>query len=616
MGQTRKMGDKAMTHNETKGRWNYFLLTLGTAGLLAAPLLPGCAGTSGFDGSSDNLDPVGDSNNSGTSDDDDAPADQVSTTLTGVVRDAFGVPIGDVVVSTSNGATGSSDADGRFSIEDIEPGNRVLVDFQKTGYALSQTPFDILEDVENTLIQTLAVVDFTDTFDAADGLSFTVEEDGPTVVLPSSNFQDADGNAYAGSVTVDATFYDLMSEVDNGNELFATPGDFTAVDAGGDDQILESYGMLQVNLWSADGEKLELAGADSSIVMPLQDLGSADPPVVGTELAAWAYDIATGKWVEEAVGTVVDIDGALFWEFAAPHFSTWNCDRPISTHGCLTGIVTDVQGSPRSGATVRAVGITYISTTTARTAQDGSFCLEVKNGETVWAEISYSIAGQTATQRTDPVTIPGGTASCGLGTQTCVDLGEIPVDIQTCVSGVVVDSSNQGRANLQVVSPTGGISTTDASGAFCLTVPVFQTTEVYVLTEQDEIGYQPVRLYAQPGLPDCQGGCSNIAVLRPYSVTGCAEGDLVINGQVAPQMLVEVYDQAYSNVRVFSTLTSADGSFCAAIPGGTEVTVQVGSGDNLCDSADFSSQGLGGQECSDTTGQGECEAIGTLTCSL
>ena len=88
---------------------------------------------------------------------------------------------------------------------------------------------------------------------------------------------------------------------------------------------------------------------------------------------------------------------------------------------------------------MRAVGITYISTTTARTAQDGTFCLEVKNGETVWAEISYSIAGQTATQRTDAVSISPGQASCSLGVSTCNDLGTIPVDIQTCISGVVVN---------------------------------------------------------------------------------------------------------------------------------------------------------------------------------
>ena len=82
---------------------------------------------------------------------------------------------------------------------------------------------------------------------------------------------------------------------------------------------------------------------------------------------------------------------------SAPHFSTWNCDQPLPTHGCVTGSINTADGQDRSGATIRAVGITYISTTTARTNQNGDFCLEVKNGEQVWLEISYSVGGQMAT---------------------------------------------------------------------------------------------------------------------------------------------------------------------------------------------------------------------------
>ncbi|HCP48394.1 MAG TPA: hypothetical protein DIU15_20315 [Deltaproteobacteria bacterium] len=609
-----------MATNTAKSRWDNFLLTLGAAGLLAVPLMPGCVADSGFNPADDNVDPVsgtGDDSNA-TGDDDDQTNADLGTTLSGVVRDALGNPVADVAVTTSNGASGTSDVDGRFSITDIDPGERILVDFVKSGYAFTQTPFDVLEDVENTLIQTLAMVDFLQTFSSTAGLDFEVEDGGPTVSLPADNFVDADGVAYSGDVTVEATFYDLVSDMDNGNEIFAVPGDFTAVDTDGAGQVLESFGMLQVNLTGADGQELELGDSSSSIVLPVvvQDLGTA--PEVGTVIPAWSYDEETGKWVEEGSGTVVlGDDGELYWNFEAPHFSTWNCDQPISTHGCLTGVVTDVQGAAKSGATVRAVGITYTSTTTARTGQDGSFCLEVKNGETVWAEISYSISGQTATQRTDPVTIPAGQASCSLGVQTCTDLGTIPVDIQTCVSGVVVDSTNSAIGGMQVVSPNGGVATTADDGSFCLTVPVFQTTDVFVLTEQDQAGYQPVRMYAQPGLPDCQGGCSNVAIMRPYTSTSCAHGDVVINGNAAGNILVEVFDEAYPDVRVYSTMTNTDGSYCASVPGGTDVTVQVGSGDNLCDSASFSTQGAGGAECGDEAAQGaECESLDTFVCTL
>ena len=472
---------------------------------------------------------------------------------------------------------------------------------------------ELREDVENTVIQRMAVVDHVFSFESTEGYTFG-DEEPLKLEFPSDNVVDGQGEAYNGAVVVEVTVFDLVSDTDNGNEVLATPGDFTAVSNTGEEKTLESYGMVQVNMTTPSGEDLQLGSQASVIRLPVQNLGA--PPVVGDEISAWSYNETLGKWEEEAVGTVAEFNGQLVWEFTAPHFSTWNCDRPISTHGCLTGTVTDSAGSPRGGATVRAVGITYISTTTARTAQDGTFCLEVKNGETVWAEISYSIAGQTATQRTDAVSISPGQASCSLGVSTCNDLGTIPVDIQTCISGIVVSSLNVPREGVQVISPSGGVATTGADGSFCMTTPVFQTSEVFALTEVDEVSYKPVRVFTQPGLPDCQAGCSNMAVIRPYDTMSCAHGSVVVNGQVAENLLVEVFDLDYPSVRIYSTLSNSDGSFCASIPSGTNASVQIGAGDNLCGVETVNTDSMGGEECADSGQSGECYSLDDFVCSL
>ena len=543
-------------------------------------------------------------------DDDDAS----SVSLVGIVLDAYGQPLGDVTVSLLGAELMTvSDNSGRFKLENVAPSERSIITFRKEAYARTSVPMELREDVENTIIQRMAVVDHVFSFDATDGYTFG-DEEPLKLEFPSANIVDAQGELYNGSVVVEVTVFDLVSDMDNGNEVLATPGNFTAVNNVGEEKTLESYGMVQVNMTTPSGEDLQLGSQGSVIRLPVQNLGA--PPVVGDEISAWSYNEVLGKWEEEVVGTVAEFDGQLVWEFEAPHFSTWNCDRPISTHGCLTGAVTNSQGEPRSGATVRAVGITYISTTTARTAQDGSFCLEVKNGETVWAEISYSIAGQTATQRTDPVSISPGQASCSLGEGTCNDLGTIPVDIQTCISGVVVSALNVPRAGVQVMSPSGGVATTDANGAFCMTTPVFQTSEVFALTEVNEVGYKPVRVFTQPGLPDCQAGCSNIAVIRPYDTTSCAHGSVVVNGQVAENLLVEVYDLDYPSARIYSTLSNSDGSFCASIPAGTNTSVQVGAGDNLCGIETVNTDSMGGEECADSGQSGECYSLNDFVCSL
>ena len=555
------------------------------------------------------------------SDDDDltpTPADDddeiVLATLTGVVLDAYAQPLGEVQVSiASSTLTTQSDVNGHFRIEDIPATDQAVVSFRKDLYARSSTPVKLIAGTENTLLQRMAVIDHVFTFESTDGHLLTTD-DSLSLELPSNNIVDASGSPYEGAVVAEVTVFDLVSDMDNGNELFAAPGDFSAVNSNGEAKTLESFGMIQVNLTTPSGTDLQLGDAPSQIRLPVQSLG--EPPVVGDEIIAWSYDEVSGKWIEEALGTVLDDDGTLIWEFSAPHFSTWNCDRPISTHGCLTGSVTDSQGTPRGGATVRAVGITYISTTTARTEQDGSFCLEVKNGETVWAEISYSIAGQTATQRTDPVTVSPGQASCSLGASTCDDLGEIPVDIQTCVSGIAIDSASAPMEGLQIVSPAGGVATSGADGSFCMATPVFQNSDVYVLSELDSVGYQPVRLYSQPGIPDCQAGCPNQVILRPYNNVGCSEGAVYVEGQAAENILVEVYDLNYPGIRVYGTLTNSDGSFCAAIPGNANVSVQVGTPNDLCASETLNTENWGGMACADGGQSSECYNLNDFVCNL
>ena len=593
------------------------LVAIGAAGLIACNPTPydGSGGTGTVPGGG------------GGGDDDDAVG-AVTSALTGIVRDAMGQPLAGATVKVA-GLTGETDANGQFMIEDVEVADRVSVNVSKDGFAKNSTPIGIIEDVENMVLITLAELDYTASFDAADGHAFEIELGGPTVALPAGGFVDADGNAYTGNVNVEATFYDLESDFEDGNELNATPGDFTAIDGNGEYQRLESYGMFQVNLTDDAGNELNI-GATAATVIPLQGAGYA----VGETMPMWSYDEVQGRWMEEGEGMIIELDdGTLAVEFDAPHFSTWNCDRPLPTHGCVTGVVQNSQGTPRQGATVRAIGISYISTTTARTNQNGEFCLEVKNGETVWIEISYSVGGQVATQRTDPVTIPSGQGTCsglqftGNGTNgagsNCVDIGTVEMEVMSCISGLVVTNQGQPVVGAVVAAQSGGAqnggqATTDANGFFCITSAVFTQNTVSVIeTDQSggQLGFVPTQVYTQPGMPECQGGCSNVVVLRPYTSTSCASGNVQIGGQAA-LTLVEVFDTNFPEARVFSVVSEENGDFCVPVPAGVDVSVQVGQGAALCDAYEISSGSqFPGASC-DGGGQGaECLDVGTLSCN-
>lgn len=595
------------------------LVAIGAAGLIACSPTP-------YDGSGDNgLNP-----GNGNGNDDNGNVDTVQSALTGVVRDAMGQPLADVTVEV-DGLTAQSDANGKFWIDGVDVQDRVSVNAWKQGFARNSTPIGIIEDVENMVLITLAELDYEASFNAADGHAFEIEIGGPTVDLPAGGFVDADGNAYTGNVNVEATFYDLESDFEDGNELNATPGDFTAIDANGEYQRLESYGMFQLNLTDDAGNEINV-GTDAATVVPLQGAGYT----LGEIIPMWHYDEVEGRWIEETEAEVIELDdGTLAASFGAPHFSTWNVDKPLPTHGCVTGVVQNAAGTPRQGATVRAIGISYISTTTARTNQNGEFCLEVKNGETVWMEISYSVGGQVATQRTDAVTIPSGQGTCsglqftGNGTNgagsNCVDIGVVEMEVMSCISGLVVTNQGQPVVGATVAAQSGGAqnggqAVTDENGFFCITASVFSQNTVSVIeTDQSggQMGFVPTQVYTQPGMPECQGGCSNVVVLRPYTSATCAAGNVQIGGQAA-STLVEVFDLNFPEARVFSTVSEENGDFCVPVPAGVDVSVQVGQGQSLCDASEIAA-GTSGQQAGaqcDSGGQGgECIDVGTLSCN-
>ena len=103
---------------------------------------------------------------------------------------------------------------------------------------------------------------------------------------------------------------------------------------------------------------------------------------------------------------------------------------------------------------------------------------------------------------------------------------------------------------------------------------------------------------------------------RDFVCLYLAHGSVVVNGQVAENLLVEVFDLDYPSVRIYSTLSNSDGSFCASIPSGTNASVQIGAGDNLCGVETVNTDSMGGEECADSGQSGECYSLNDFVCSL
>jgi hypothetical protein len=168
-------------------------------------------------------------------DDDDASV----ASLVGIVLDAYGQPLGDVVISLlGTEIATTSDNGGRFKLENLTPSERSMIIFRKEAYARTSIPVELREDVENTIIQRMAVVDHVFSFESTEGYTFG-DEEPLKLEFPSDNVVDGQGEAYNGAVVVEVTVFDLVSDTDNGNEVLATPGDFTAVSNTGEEKTLE-----------------------------------------------------------------------------------------------------------------------------------------------------------------------------------------------------------------------------------------------------------------------------------------------------------------------------------------------------------------------------------------
>jgi uncharacterized protein (TIGR02145 family) len=140
-----------------------------------------------------------------------------------------------------------------------------------------------------------------------------------TKVSFDGNFKTQTGAAYSGSVKV------LLHHLDPSDPTTTDrmPGSLMAQDSGGSQRILETYGMLNVELQDASGNKLQIVNP-TSIEMPISTSQLATAP---TTIPFWYFDETLGYWKEEGSATKVGNK----YVGTVNHFSWWNCDAPFST---------------------------------------------------------------------------------------------------------------------------------------------------------------------------------------------------------------------------------------------------------------------------------------------
>ena len=235
--------------------------------------------------------------------------------IIGKVVDQDGNIIRDAAIA-NDGVQVLTDANGLFRWDDLRMGANegTFLEAKAEGYYESGYRIYAGGIYDRTIEITLVKKDVSGYVNASAG-DKVILESGLEIEFPANAFSTNEGE-YNGLVTVHAYHLDPSEE----GYLDRAPGDLSGTDDTGANYILESFGMLAVEMETADGAYVQLReGFEATITVPVDISLLSDAPAT---IPLWHFDETLHKWVKE--GEAELINGSYVGQVS--HFSWWNCD--------------------------------------------------------------------------------------------------------------------------------------------------------------------------------------------------------------------------------------------------------------------------------------------------
>ncbi|WP_430467422.1 hypothetical protein [Winogradskyella ouciana] len=299
----------------------------------------------------------------------------------GTIVNKNNLPLQGVTITIGN-ETAQTDSNGVFIIKDAEVNKRFgYIKAEKAGYihgSRSVVPSEGTNKVEIMLLEATPIATISS------GTAETVSLSNGSSVSFDGNFIKEDGSNYEGSVNVIMHHLDPVDE----DMPMQMPGMLYAENEDGAERMLQTLGMLAVELRGSGGEDLNLAeGSTSEIKIPV------DASLMGIAPATiplWYFDEANGYWKEEGEAT---LQGNMYVG-SVSHFSFWNCDIPAEAI-TLCVAVTDESGNAINNLSVNITSLTF-GTRGGNTNENGEVCGFVPSGETLELNIYVQYSCDTS----------------------------------------------------------------------------------------------------------------------------------------------------------------------------------------------------------------------------
>ena len=265
--------------------------------------------------------------------------EEINSDFLGRVLDINGLPINNVDIKIGSSTT-RTDQNGIFIIKNATVFEKfAYITSSKTGYisgSRTLIPNNGTNHVEIMMISSAPISVIQS------GQSSEVVLSNQTKVIFDGAFEDLNGNTYTGSVSV--SMFHLLPSDENLTKLM--PGALYAKDSEGEQQMLETFGMLNVELKGNSGQKLQIAdGHQATMRMKIDDSQTGTSPQT---IPLWSFDEEKGYWIEEGVAE----KQGNYYEGKVSHFSWWNCDTFMKL-AYLTVKVTDSDSNPITNVKIK-----------------------------------------------------------------------------------------------------------------------------------------------------------------------------------------------------------------------------------------------------------------------
>jgi len=400
----------------------------------------------------------------------------VSRNFHGLILDTSGNAVSNATVSIGSTSV-QTNSNGLFTINNASVKERFAhVKVVKSGFI----------DGSRVLVPTsgdnrinIMLIPNTPTATVASGGNSEVTLPNGTKVKFDGAFKDASGNAYSGNVQVG--LYHLKPSDTYLSETM--PGSLLASNSNGDAKILETFGMLHVELTGSGGQKLNIASghtAEISLDIDASQLSSSP-----STIPLWSFDEVAGIWKEE--GSASKVGNKYIGNVS--HFSWWNCDAPFDQCN-LTVTVQNNAGAPISNLTVTLIRPSQTFGANGTTNSAGQVTGIIPANEALTLKVSDFCGNVIYTSTVGPFATGSSNSLPAINlTASAITTISITGILQTCTNANVTNGIVKLK-NLNTTNYYNQVLQTVTNGNFSFTTNICGTSQQFELVGEDYTNLQ------------------------------------------------------------------------------------------------------------------------------